>query len=349
MLSVCMIVKNEADNLKLTLPQLVKHAAEVIVVDTGSTDATVETAKNLGARVLHFDWINDFAAARNYSLSFAAQPWIIWLDADEYMKEEDIEQLNRTLAKADQAVQAYEVILTESPYKQTVRGSSYSRVKVFRNNIGIHFERPINEQVADSDGGISRGESLPIVIYHWGRFLNDEKMTAKKERYFRMYREYLNQKPDDPYVNFLLGNLLRETGDPDGALRAYEKTIANCGNDHNVKVNALTRKAEFELKNGKYKESFASASQIIALEPENAAAKNIVATLLVAVGKTDMAIQVLEEHLKSKFQSVDPVREQVIPRVILADAYGKIGNSEKAEWYKEKAKELEEGLNAGPK
>src|SRR3989339_2277430 len=113
MLSVCMIVKNEAANLKLTLPQLVKHAAEVIVVDTGSSDETIDVAENLGAKVYNFEWISDFAAARNYSLSLATQPWILWLDADEYLKEDEIGKLISILSNAPEESKAYEVNLAE--------------------------------------------------------------------------------------------------------------------------------------------------------------------------------------------------------------------------------------------
>jgi glycosyltransferase involved in cell wall biosynthesis len=345
MLSVCMIVKNEAENLKKTLPQLVRHAAEVIVVDTGSSDDTVKVAEGLGARVEHFKWVNDFSAARNYSISFATQPWILWLDADEYLREEDLKEMAALLKKADQDAPGCQLIITESPYGETVRGKSYARAKAFRNKAGIHFERAINEQVVDARGEIVLGGILPIIIYHWGRNLGKDRMETKKERYERMYREHLKTHPSDPYVNFLLGNLLRESGAAQEAYAAYEKSAMNSGDDVRIKVDALTAKAELALNLKKAKESYLSAKQILDLFPENIPAKNIMATLLIGVGQREAAIQMLEEALQAAGESIDPIREKVMPRVILADAFRKSGNENKARECEAEAEKLKEQIN----
>ena len=82
-LSVCMIVRNESHHLPKALASVKGIAAEIVVVDTGSTDDTVSIASAMGAKVLHFAWIDDFAAARNAALEAATQPWILSLDADQ--------------------------------------------------------------------------------------------------------------------------------------------------------------------------------------------------------------------------------------------------------------------------
>ncbi|MBU1027170.1 MAG: glycosyltransferase [Candidatus Margulisbacteria bacterium] len=342
-----MIVKNEAENLKQTLPNIVKHAAEVIVVDTGSTDNTVEVAKGLGAKVHHFTWINDFAAARNYSISLATQPWILWLDADEYLKEEDLKKAIDHLKNSSEDVLAHGVILTEAPYGKTIRGISYSRIKLFRNFAGIHFVRPINEQLLDREGKSICGKATSVIIYHWGKDLSQEKMQGKKERYFALYHEFLTKNPSDPYVNFLLGNLLREEKRLQEAYIAYESAVENSGKDLKLKIDALTSMAEIALKLNKYKESFQAANQVVSLDPENSGARNIMATLLIGIGKEDTAIQILEEALKSlNCQTIDPIREQVIPRIVLAKAYLKKDNLERARFFEKEAKDLEDKINA---
>ena len=347
MLSVCMIVKNEAENLKLTLPQLVKHAAEVIVVDTGSTDNTVEVAKSLGARVGHFSWVNDFAAARNHSLSLATQPWIAWLDADEYLKEEDLVKLLEILKKSSDEVMAYQLILTESPFGETKRGNSYARVKVFRNSWGNHFIRPINEQVVDKEGKTIGGKDIPVVIYHWGRYLNENSMQKKRERYLKMYRDFLSKNPSDPYVNYLLGNLLRDEGNKEEAYAAYTNALAGNRSDVNLQIDLLTRKAELALKLGKHQEAFQATNQAIKLDPENVGARNILATLLIGVGKPDLAVQILEEVLNSqKSETTDPVRQQLVPCTVLAKAYRDMGDIQKSEHYEGQVKELEAKIDA---
>ena len=88
-ISQCMIVKNEEKNIEKALSWGKGVVSEQIVVDTGSTDRTVELAEKMGAKVYHFEWIDDFSAAKNFAISKAKYEWIALLDADEYFSEED--------------------------------------------------------------------------------------------------------------------------------------------------------------------------------------------------------------------------------------------------------------------
>src|ERR1700723_291913 len=81
--SLCMIVRDEAEHLAACLGSVRALVQEVVVVDTGSSDATKQIAKTRGARVSSFAWCDDFAAARNASIERASQPWIFWMDADD--------------------------------------------------------------------------------------------------------------------------------------------------------------------------------------------------------------------------------------------------------------------------
>src|SRR5438045_2840605 len=82
-LSLAMIVKNEGDTIERVLGSAKPFCDEMVVVDTGSTDDTAAKAQALGARVHHFTWIDDFAAARNFSFSQCTKDWIMWLDGDD--------------------------------------------------------------------------------------------------------------------------------------------------------------------------------------------------------------------------------------------------------------------------
>ena len=93
-LSQCMIVKNEEKNIERALSWGKSFMWEQIVVDTGSTDRTVEIARRLGAKVYHFEWIDDFAAAKNYAVSQAQGDWIVFLDADEYLRGQSTMRLS---------------------------------------------------------------------------------------------------------------------------------------------------------------------------------------------------------------------------------------------------------------
>ena len=100
-LSQCMIVKNEEQNIERALSWGKGIVCEQIVVDTGSTDRTIEIAKQMGAKVYEFTWINDFAAAKNFAISKAMGDWIAFLDADEYFSEEDAKKLPKLLEELE--------------------------------------------------------------------------------------------------------------------------------------------------------------------------------------------------------------------------------------------------------
>lgn len=92
-LSLCMIVKDEEEVLDRCLESVVDIVDEIIIVDTGSVDKTKEIAAKYTNKILDFEWIDDFSAARNYSFENATKEYIIWLDADEYITEESREKL----------------------------------------------------------------------------------------------------------------------------------------------------------------------------------------------------------------------------------------------------------------
>ena len=84
-ISLCMIVKNEEENLPNALNSVKDVVDEIIIVDTGSTDNTIEIAKSFGAKVYYYEWNDDFASARNEALKHATCEWILSMDADDEM------------------------------------------------------------------------------------------------------------------------------------------------------------------------------------------------------------------------------------------------------------------------
>ena len=99
--SACVIVKNEAENLPRWLAGMRRIADEMIVVDTGSTDDTAAIAAEAGARVFHFAWRDDFAAAKNFALAQARGRWILFPDADEYFTEESLARISQLLKQGE--------------------------------------------------------------------------------------------------------------------------------------------------------------------------------------------------------------------------------------------------------
>lgn len=98
-ISACVIAKNEASNLGRWLASVQPIADEMIVVDTGSTDATEEIARQGGATVYHFAWCNDFSAAKNFALGHAKGDWVLFLDADEFFSKDSIAKVRPLLRR----------------------------------------------------------------------------------------------------------------------------------------------------------------------------------------------------------------------------------------------------------
>src|SRR5436190_22371274 len=92
-LSLCMIVKNESKHLANCLESVDGVVDEIIIVDTGSTDNTIEIAEKYGAKVFHYKWHDDFGAARNEALKYASGDWVLVLDADEVLSDESKDKI----------------------------------------------------------------------------------------------------------------------------------------------------------------------------------------------------------------------------------------------------------------
>ncbi|WP_306481128.1 glycosyltransferase family 2 protein [Bacillus toyonensis] len=96
-ISLCMIVKNEESSLGQCLQSIEGVPDEIIIVDTGSTDKTKEIALKWTSHVLDFEWINDFAAARNFAFQHATMDYILWLDADDVFLKKDYQRLSKII------------------------------------------------------------------------------------------------------------------------------------------------------------------------------------------------------------------------------------------------------------
>lgn len=146
-LSLCMIVKNEADVLERCLACMKGIADEIIIVDTGSTDDTKEIALNFTPKVYDFEWCDDFSAARNYSFSKATMEYAMWLDADDIIDEKNRElllELKSTLSPlADMVYLRYDVAFDEENNPTL----SYYRERIFRRELNYRWIGEIHEVI----------------------------------------------------------------------------------------------------------------------------------------------------------------------------------------------------------
>lgn len=157
-ISVCMIVKNEEKNLADCLDCLKGIADEIIIVDTGSTDATKAIASKYTNKVYDFEWINDFAAARNFAFSKATMDYIYSADADERLDEENRQRfldLKEALLPEVEIVQMYYCNQLENntiySFDKEYRPKLYKRVRQFVWQERIHEAVALEPVVFDSD------------------------------------------------------------------------------------------------------------------------------------------------------------------------------------------------------
>lgn len=144
-ISLCMIVLNEEIALPLCLSSVKDVVQEIVVLDTGSSDRTVEIAKLFGAKVYYFEWCNDFSAARNQALKYVTGDWILVLDADETLTPEIIPDLQQAIKRDRYLVinlLREEVGAAQSPYSMVSR--------LFRRHPDIRFSRPYHAMIDDS-------------------------------------------------------------------------------------------------------------------------------------------------------------------------------------------------------
>lgn len=173
-LSLCMIVKNEKDNLAKCLASAKPYVDEMIVVDTGSEDGTPEIALSYGAKVSYFEWCDDFAAARNYAISQASGDWILVLDADEELVVET-ENLKHQLA-SDPEVIVYGMVLLHVNVRNNLIGGLHGRL--FRNLPNLRYISRFHEQIEYQNTKIVSSELEGVKILHYGN-IDPDKVKQK--------------------------------------------------------------------------------------------------------------------------------------------------------------------------
>lgn len=195
-ISACMIVRNEEGFLPQCLESIKGAVDEIIIVDTGSTDKTVDIAKSFGAKVYHHPWRNSFSEARNHSLGYATCDWILQIDADEELEQGDIPLLHKIICNA--ACNAFYVAI----YSELPGGlSKHYFTRIFRKG-KAHYEGIVHNQL------VHEGNSRPseVRMYHYGYNLSATEMEKKYKRTGDLLRKQLEENPENI---FAIANLVR--------------------------------------------------------------------------------------------------------------------------------------------
>lgn len=217
-ISICMIAKNEEQHIEECLSRLKPYYDEIVLVDTGSTDATLAIAAKYTDKVYHFDWINDFSAARNYAISKAANDWVLSIDCDEYLESVDADKLLQLInSHTDEVGQ----VLIRNRFSQNGQPSIENiRVSRLFNRNYFHYEGSIHEQLerkpATAGDCLKYGRDMrsdlpipvfkmPLTLLHVGYDGSEEEMRTKALRNISLLEKELEAKGEDAYLYYQLG------------------------------------------------------------------------------------------------------------------------------------------------
>lgn len=212
-ISACMIVKDEEEFLATCLRSIKDYADEIIIVDTGSKDRTVEIAESFGAKVYHHPWENNFSKHRNQSIAYATGDWIFVIDADEEVVHWD----NRIEAVLKNKDVDSVYVKVNNIFGGGSGEACHNSIRLFRNNKSIHYEGSVHNQLM----GTNKGLTSSIVIYHKGYCLDAEKEEQKYLRTTTLLKNEIEKDPDNPkYHHYLAVAFLGK--------KLYDKALLEC-------------------------------------------------------------------------------------------------------------------------
>jgi len=240
-ISLCMVIRDEGEEVKYFFNLVFPWVDEIIVVDTGLSSDGVKVAKDFGAKVVYHTWEKDFSEARNVSLHHASCEWILALDADEFISKDGFSYLRSLIRSKD--FEGFRFIQRNYrdnpslswwvPCTDRIKQAwnccgwipSYP-VKLFRNHEEIFFEGIIRESVDRSiyRKGVKIGKAN-ILIHHSEYFITPEKRTAREKILLELGKRQLALTPGDPHVYYDLALRYAQLNEPDQAITAFRNLM----------------------------------------------------------------------------------------------------------------------------
>ncbi len=220
--SVCIIAKNEEKNIEKCLRALSRYPFEIVVADTGSTDQTWEIASRYADKVLDFKWVNDFSAARNFSIQAATHDWILVIDCDEFVVNLNYEEMQSLMQKYPYALGQLTRDNICYDKNHDILHSTDLVERLFDRRL-YEYEGTIHEQPVRRDKTPACAFTFPLYITHTGYGGSEEEILAKSERNIRMLTEALEKDPEDPYLFYQLGESYMLKNDYENAYNYFDR------------------------------------------------------------------------------------------------------------------------------
>jgi glycosyltransferase involved in cell wall biosynthesis len=298
-LSLCMIVKNEEQNLNRCLHSAAKIVDQIVIVDTGSTDRTVEIARSYQAEIYYHPWQGDFSEARNESLKYATGDWILVLDADDELEPESASQIRPLIATTEYDALGI-IIRNIAPPNDIIKYMDDTRYRLFRNRKGFQYEQKVHNQIAPSiirNGGKTFDSDL-IIIHHGYK----ENFQRKANRSLPMIEEALNSNPSNTYLQFKKGETLKALGKLNEAKKALKQFF---NMDYKflpaqIIEMAFLRLSQIELAQSNFEECLYYSHKCLILNPRNALAMYLAGIARLYLGELRTAYEIFH-HIDENY------------------------------------------------
>ncbi len=303
LISLCMIVKNEQHCLRECLESVKDVVDEMVIVDTGSTDKTVDIAKEFGATIGNFNWIGDFAKARNASLQLCQGEWILYMDADERLTPESAAMLRSMLLQTPAEVGAF-ICTIISPHRQADAESEIHRggyPRLFRNYgyPKVEFRGRVHEQITPSL--IECGAHIvnsSLVIQHTGYDIDRDRMQEKVRRNYELLIKHVQEEPLNAYAWFQLGQTLGRMNVPENSEQALKFALELGTLSTPVAASAASTLAHLYGTQQRYEEALKWCDYSLAKVPHQIMAMHYKAYALMYLYRLDEAEKLFFEVLE---------------------------------------------------
>lgn len=327
--ALCMIVKNEAENLPRLFKSIEGCFDDIHITDTGSNDGTVEVAKKLGATVHHFDWINDFAAARNYSFSHATTDYITWIDGDDVLdsKEGFIKFRDNVMVLADYWAATYHYSSDASgrPVCSFLRERVVKRSKQFQWKYFVH------------EGIMPVSPSGPIttnLINTWSVVHKRTEADVVKDR-SRNLNLFKDRKDLDARMKYYYGKELFENGKPIEAVHKLMESMTDPTMEIHDRILAIQYACHAYMACNQFAQAVETAHMGLQVAPNRAEFHVIIADCYLKQNQPVNAIPALSAAKACIRNGVSPIFSDenaytVYPRNQLARIYFHTGFMEQA-------------------
>lgn len=353
-ISCCYILKNEEEFLEASLHSVASHVEELIICDSGSTDRSleiVEMFRNNVPRleVFHRDWTDDFSAARNFTASRAKQPWIFFVDGDEWISEADWKEIENCVRQSN--VSVFSMLQKNYTLRDDVDGAELCKdplpdpiehhqdkmyftknymERLYKSDLGLQYDGRIHESLLPSCHRLKLNHlRTSVTLHHFGRLKKD--VGDKYLYYLELTRKKLEEQPTNPapWIETII-NLL-ELREFKSAFDFAQRAVAKFRDE--PEIIQVAYKAALRVDEWKLAEKW--IRNFLSLRPDDIYAKTQLTTALLYQRRFRDVMAVAEEIFE-----VEP--ENFVVHVNCATVFFELGEWEKA------ARHIAAGLKVKP-